>query len=111
MKCLSVPVSTEAMERLDYNECVDDDLIEVFLDEVDHNKLWDTGVLKLINDKLDKNIDDYEDERIIGLNDLYQAQEIINGKILLNPSEDTLRKLLSQINLAIKRDTGVFLFF
>lgn len=111
MKCLSVPVSTEAMERLEYNECMDDDLIEVFLDEVDYNKLWDTGVLELINDKLGKNIDDYEDERIVGLNDLYQAQAIINEKILLNPSEGTLRKLLSQINIAIKRDSGVFFIF
>lgn len=111
MKCLSVPVSTEAMERLEYNECMDDDLIEVFLDEVDYNKLWDTGVLELINDKLGKNIDDYEGERIVGLNDLYQAQAIINEKILLNPSEGTLRKLLSQINVAIKRDSGVFFYF
>lgn len=111
MKCLSVPVSTAAMERLEYDECTEDDLVEVFLDEVDYKKLWDTGVLNLINDKLGKNIDDYEDEGIVGLNDLYQAQAITNEKISLNPSEDILNKLLSQINLAIKRDTGIFFYF
>lgn len=111
MKCLSVPVNTAAMERLEYDDCTDGDLVEVFLDDCDYKKLWGTGVFNLINDKLGKNIDDYEDERIIGLNDLYQAQEITNERALFNPSDDILNQLLSQINLAIKFDTGLFFYF
>ncbi|GGD36041.1 hypothetical protein GCM10011513_37320 [Franconibacter daqui] len=111
MKCLSVPVNAVTIERLEYDECMDDDLIEVFLDESDYKKLWDTGVLTLINEKLGKNIDDYEDEGIIGLNDLYQAQAITKETILFNPGDDILNKLLSQINLAIKFNTGIFFFF
>lgn len=111
MKCISVPVNTDAMDRLEYDECTDGDLVEVLLDEDNYNQLWNTGVFNLLNDKLDKNIDDYEDERIIGLNDLYQARMIINEKILSNPTDDVLNKLLSQVNLAINFNTGIFFYF
>lgn len=111
MKYLSVPVNTSAMERLVHDQCADDDLLEAILDEHDYKKLWSTGVLDIINKKLNKNIDDYEDEVISGLGDLNQARAIINESIDSNPSDDILIVFLSQIDLAIKFNTGLFIYF
>lgn len=111
MKYLSVPVDIPAMERLVYDKCSDDDLVEVVLNEHDYKKLWDTGVLDIINEKLNKNIDDYEDEVISGLDELNLAQAIINKSIDSSSSADILIVFSSQIDLAIKFNTGLFIYF
>ncbi|GKX55262.1 hypothetical protein SOASR030_13740 [Leminorella grimontii] len=111
MKYLSVPVSLDAMNRLEYDKCVGGDLVEVLLDDSDYIELWESDVLNLLNDKLDKNIDNYEDERLVGSNTLHQARRIVNERILANPSKQVLDKLISQIDLAIRFNTGVFFYF
>ncbi|GKX58672.1 hypothetical protein [Leminorella grimontii] len=111
MKYLSVPVSLDAMNRLEYDKCVDGDLVEVLLDDSEYKELWESGVFNLLNDKLDKNIDDYEDESLVGLNGLHQVKIIVNENILANPSKHVLDKLISQIDLAIKFNTGIFFYF
>ncbi|WP_157591464.1 hypothetical protein [Permianibacter aggregans] len=40
MKLLTVPVSKDAIERLDLDACFDGDLIEVALSEEEFNELW-----------------------------------------------------------------------
>ncbi|HDL8787539.1 TPA: hypothetical protein PXS75_002325, partial [Yersinia enterocolitica] len=50
MKSITVPVSTEAMNRLDFDECIAGDLIEMNLDEPEFEKIWNSGVFDKLND-------------------------------------------------------------
>lgn len=111
MKNITVPVSIKAMCRLEYDECEDGDLIEQLLSESEYRQLCATNIFEIINNQLDKNIDDYEDDSIIGLNDLHQMQEIILERKKVIEASEVLDKMLSQVHLAIRMGTGLFLFF
>lgn len=111
MKCITVPVTPEAMNRLNYDQCQKGDLIEVIFDEHDYNELWGSGIIEILNNQLGKNIDDYEDENITGSDELLQCRIIISERINVVPSSVILEKLYSQVNLAIDCKTGVFFFF
>jgi hypothetical protein len=52
MKCITVPINKEAMERLNYNRCADDDLIDIFLNDKEYLELWDSGFLDHLNQSL-----------------------------------------------------------
>lgn len=111
MKCIAVPVNPEAMNRLDYDQCQEGDLVEVIFEEHDYKELWDSGVIEIINNQLGKNIDDYEDENITCLDELRQCRVIICERINVVPSSVVLEKLYSQVNLAIDCRTGIFFYF
>lgn len=111
MKCIAVPVNPEAMNRLDYDQCQEGDLVEVIFEEHDYNELWDSGIIEILNNQLGKNIDDYEDENITDLDELRQCKVIIGERINIVPSSIILEKLNSQVNLAIDYKTGVFFYF
>ncbi|WP_127960473.1 hypothetical protein [Serratia microhaemolytica] len=112
MKYISVPTNQEAMARLDLDQCIMGDLIEFTLNKVDYAALWSTGVIDEINEKLNVSIDDYEDERITGIEKLTEAKRIVESKKALNKSNDIIiDNLLLQINSAIENNTGVFFFF
>lgn len=64
-----------------------------------------------INKALHINIDDYEDERIAYIDDLYKAQSLIKEMLLGDSSNQLISVLLFQIERAIYFNTGVFLFF
>ncbi|KES12223.1 hypothetical protein SASC598O11_003180, partial [Snodgrassella alvi SCGC AB-598-O11] len=87
MKNISVPVNKSAMERLDLDNCVDGDLIELILDEDNYKNLLESNVINQLNNELDINIDDYEDEKIIDLDKLIKAKSIIQNSIVSNNSE------------------------
>ncbi|UXY10993.1 hypothetical protein N7922_00220 [Kosakonia sp. ML.JS2a] len=111
MKCIAVPVNLEAMNRLDYDQCQEEDLVEVIFEEHDYNELWDSGIIEILNNQLGKNIDDYEDENITDLDELRQCRVIIGERINIVPSSIILEKLYSQVNLAIDYKIGVFFYF
>ena len=110
MKYISVPVNKSAMERLDLDNCVDGDLIELILDEDNYKNLLESNVINQLNNELDINIDDYEDEKIIDLDKLIKAKSIIQNSIVSNNSE-ALIQLLTQVDNAIKYKTGLFFIF
>ena len=110
MKCILVPTSSEALIRLDLDECIDGDLIEEIFNEDDYDALWKTGVFNHINNHLSINIDDYENEELLGANNLLQAKSIVEGE-LFSSGEHILIRLLSQINKGIAYNTGVFFYF
>ncbi len=62
MKLISVPLTREAMHRLNYNQCIPGDLEELELDDEVYREIWSTNFFDIINKELDTNIDDYEDE-------------------------------------------------
>lgn len=49
MKYISVPVNTSAMERLDFDCCVDGDLIELTFDEDNYANLLKSNVINQLN--------------------------------------------------------------
>ncbi|AUP76151.1 hypothetical protein CWS02_00280 [Enterobacter sp. EA-1] len=68
-------------------------------------------IIEILNNQLDKNIDDYEDENITDLDELRQCRVIIGERINIVPSSLILEKLYSQVNLAIDYKTGIFFYF
>ncbi|MFH8133254.1 hypothetical protein ABU178_03535 [Pantoea osteomyelitidis] len=109
MKLITVPVSHEAMKRLDFDECMSDDLLELKLDEADFESLWDSGVFKKINEFVGVNIDVYEDEVLTGLSDLAKAKEAVEN--FSGNCEEPVKKLSFMLDKAIEFKTGVFFFF
>jgi len=110
MKCISVPTSQEAMSRLDFDECIDGDLIDVNITDDRYQTLVELGLIHSLNDLFDIAIDEFEDEKIVGIDDLTQARLLIENNF--NPGEnESVSILLSQVIKAAKYETGVFFYF
>lgn len=109
MKCISVPVSQDAVQRLDFDESIDGDLFEVTLTDEQFNALFRTGVLSELNKLIEINIDEFEDEKIVGKRDLKIARRLL-GQLSASDSVK-VGVLLSQIDKAIEYDTGVYFYF
>ncbi|OCG38121.1 hypothetical protein A9G29_11110 [Gilliamella sp. Fer2-1] len=110
MKYITVPINTRAMKRLDFNDCVDGDLIELTIDEDNYANLLKSNVINQLNNALGINIDDYEDEKVIDIDKLIIAKHIIENSIISNNSK-VLIQLLTQVDNAIKYKTGIFFYF
>lgn len=107
MKLISVPLTREAMHRLNYNQCIPGDLEELELDDV-YREIWSTNFFDVINRELDKNIDDYEDESICDNNQLNMLLNIISRYIHIHTF---FRELYRLVKLALNSNTGIFFFF
>lgn len=62
MKTISVPLSLEAMQRLNFDVCVDGDLVELELSQSQFDYCWKIGFFRSLNSHLGLLIDEYEDE-------------------------------------------------
>jgi hypothetical protein len=107
---MSVPTSQEAMSRLDFDKCNDGDLIEFNITNEHYNALVELGLIRLMNDLFDIHIDEFEDEKIVGVDDLTQARLLINNHFHSSANE-AVNILLFQLNKAIEHQTGVFFYF
>ena len=108
MKVISVPVSLEAMKRLDYDLSIDGDLIAINLTNELYDEIWKLGFFNEVNSVINKNIDDYEDESI----DKKEELELLLEIVLKYLDKDIFfRELYELIKFAIKYSTGVFFFF
>ena len=108
MKVISVPLSIDAMNRLDIDSCIEGDLQELELKQTDYEQLWDTGIFENLNQSLGINIDDYEDE-MIPFESLPNAIKTLEN--YQQNSGDIVDKLKSLMEVALSRKTGVFFFF
>ncbi len=108
MKTISVPLTMEAMERLDTDTCIDGDLQELELGELDYEKLWKSGIFEELNKNLDIIIDDYEDEKI-PLERLQEAITIVENLPQTNNPQTSA--LLDLFRVALELKTGVFFYF
>jgi len=66
MKQIIVPLSAEAMKKLDYDQADDDELYIVKLSEQEVDLLFEKNFFNRINEIIDTYIDDYEYEEIVG---------------------------------------------
>ena len=108
MKLITVPLTREAMHRLNYNQCISGDLEELELDDEVYREIWSTNFFDIINKELDTNIDDYEDESICDNNRLNRLLNIISSYIHIHIFFHELYRL---VKLALNSNTGIFFFF
>lgn len=111
MKNITVPINQEAMEKLNYDTCEKDELIELYLDENQYKELWNSKVLEAFNEKINIMIDDFEDESIHNIEYLKLSRNIAIDFIKINPHNNSLKKLLELIDIAIENKTGIFFYF
>lgn len=110
MKTISVPLSLDALNRLDVNECLSGDLEEIDLSDVEFEELFSLGVIGEINNNLGKLIDDYEDDNVQGLQDLKVMLRLLEIELSKNELP-VLRKIIALTNTAIANGAGVFFYF
>ncbi|CNK29115.1 Uncharacterised protein [Yersinia pseudotuberculosis] len=113
MKCISVPTSQEAMSRLDFDKCIDGDVIDLNITDEQYRSLVELGLIRLMNDLFDICIDEFEDEKIVGVDSLTQARLLIENDFHSseNSENEAVNLLLSQVNKATEYETGLFFYF
>ncbi|EFK3892276.1 hypothetical protein K6716_00105 [Escherichia marmotae] len=111
MKCISVPLTQQAMERLDYDCCKPGDLFEVVLNATDERALAETDIITLLNASLNICIDDFEDEHVTDIHKIKHMVALIEQTLISHPENSFLTILLSQTRLALAVSTGVFFYF
>ena len=114
MKQIIVPLSAEAMKKLDYDQADDDELYIVKLSEQEVNLLFEKNFFNRINEIIDTYIDDYEYEEIIDLRKLVILknflQDTSNQEWADSPPK-IYQNILFLTKLAIAKQTGLFFFF
>lgn len=110
MKQICVPTSMEAMQRLDLNQSHSGDLVELNLSSEEFKEIWATGIFKLLNNSLNKLIDEHEDA-VIYFEELQYAESIVREVLENNQNDLLLNKLLDLVKSATIYQTGIFFFF
>lgn len=91
MKYISVPLTQQAMERLDYDCCKLSDLF-----------------ITLLNGTLHICINDFEDEYVTDIRKLKHMAALIEQTLITHPENSFLNILLIQTRRALAANTGVF---
>lgn len=113
MKNICVPKNPEALHRLDYNQNISGDLLEVNLDDQDFEKLWQSDFFTSINVLTNSIIDIFEDEHILEPGKL---ETVINSDLFENAKygQDILKitsELRTLFKEALQRKTGIHFYF
>ncbi|WP_050555730.1 hypothetical protein, partial [Yersinia pestis] len=74
------------MSRLDFDKCIDGDVIDLNITDEQYRSLVELGLIRLMNDLFDICIDEFEDEKIVGVDSLTQARLLIENDF--HPSEN-----------------------
>ena len=109
MKLVSVPLTTEALHRLDLDESLPGDIEELELSDEDYALIYKSGALDKINSSLGKMLDEYEDESIQGRSSL-SASLIIFNEAYNTTRYDVISRIISLNKIAIENDTGMFFY-
>ena len=114
MKQIIVPLSAEAMKKLDYDQADDDELYIVKLSEQEVDLLFEKNFFNRINEIIDTYIDDYEYEEIIDLRKLVILKNFLqdtSNQEWADIPPKIYQNILFLIKLAIAKQTGLFFFF
>ena len=114
MKQIIVPLSAEAMKKLDYDQAADDVLYIVKLSEQEVDLLFEKNFFNEINNTIDTYIDDYEDEKIIDLRKLIILKNFLqdtSNQEWADIPPKIYQNILFLTKLAIAKQTGLFFFF
>ena len=113
MKQIIVPLSAEAMKKLDYDQADDDELYIVKLSEQEVDLLFEKNFFNEINKTIDTYIDDYEDEKIIDLRKLIILKNLLQDNLDKEWADippKIYQNILFLTKLAIAKQTGLFFF-
>ncbi|PAU65775.1 hypothetical protein [Pseudomonas indica] len=110
MKTIFVPLSKDALERFDVDESLPGELLELKLNDVEFSSLCSSGIFEAINQKLNKLIDEYEDE---GIDNPYELEKLLGiiEENLAGRENPQLEKLSQLTKAAIQYKTGIFFYF
>ncbi|PWG77870.1 hypothetical protein [Pararcticibacter amylolyticus] len=112
MKIICVPKHDQALNRLEFDENIEGDLIEISITEQVHSKLENIGFFDSINRLAGSNIDNFEDESIT---DKKILQKLMDSDVLDEKRYDTLglevKKIKNLFEEALKYQTGIFFYF
>ena len=114
MKQIIVPLSAEAMKKLDYDQADDDELYIVKLSEQEVDLLFEKNFFNEINKTIDTYIDDYEYEEIIDLRKLVILKNFLqdtSNQEWADIPPKIYQNILFLTKLAIAKQTGLFFFF
>ena len=109
-RIIAIPVSKEAEKRLDYDICMDNDLIEYHLNQSEFDELFNMGFFQEVNNCLGVMIADYEWEEIPE-DKLDRLKRFMELYILKYQNSMVLRNINHFFQLAYEKKTGVFFFF
>jgi hypothetical protein len=113
LKTICVPKSEDALKRLNYDQTIEGDLIEVILSEEVYNALLSTGIFVTFNTITGSNIDNFEDDSITDERALITVIE--SGILDITRYHYALEHIVIDLKLlfteALKRRTGVFFYF
>ena len=113
MKQIIVPLSAEAMKKLDYDQADDDELYIVKLSEQEVDLLFEKNFFNRINEIIDTYIDDYEYEEIIDLRKLVILKNFLqdtSNQEWADIPPKIYQNILFLTKLAIAKQTGLFFF-
>lgn len=107
---MSIPVSMDALNRLNYDVCESGDLLEIIIEESEFDSLLKTGIFIEINKKLGVLVGDYEDE-LIFFKDFETLEKILYDAIRINPNNKILHKVYLIYEIACILKTGLLMSF
>jgi hypothetical protein len=113
MKVICVPINHSAVERLNYHINETNDLIEMDLDDKMLRRLFEIDFFDKINAVSGVLIDDFEDEKIVGIPAI---TKVLDSNIFDTVGYDiefhnVLGEIKSLFQEAFDRGTGVFFYF
>lgn len=103
-----IPKDKVSMEKLDYNEADDSELIQLKLNGKLFYELFNTGIFERINSKIGCCIDNFESESITDMKKILETIELVKADSIYAEGKVMLLKLLDE---AYSRNTGIFFFF
>ncbi|WP_150309388.1 hypothetical protein [Arcticibacter tournemirensis] len=108
-----MPKNEEALHRLDFNQNIEGDLIEMSIDDTIYSNLENTSFFETINRLTGANIDKFEDESITDKEALEKvvSSEIFNEKRYDHSLYSIVRNIKALFEEALKCQTGIFFYF
>lgn len=97
------------MEKFENDINSEEGFIDWHLTEEEFDLLLDSHLFHELNYELDKLIDDYEWEDIIGVEALQKAYEVTEANAI--SKQPVGQKFLAMLHKAIEYKTGIFFFF
>ena len=113
-KCITVPKTKEAEEKLNFNTALPGELLEyIFNTNKEFYNLFETSIYDEINQQCNSMIDDFESDELKSKESLKKCLNILNENIKNSSLEnvEVIKKIIILTEEAIKRDTGLYFFF
>ena len=113
-KCITVPKTKEAEQRLDLDKATSDELLEYYFEtDQDFYNLYQSKFFDEINQLCDSMIDDFESDELLDLDSKKKCLTYLEFK---QKSVDTINykiidEIIKLVKESINRDTGLYFFF